>query len=130
MTDLSNLEWLWDVPLTSEDLAWDHAMEISGAIFQRMKDLGMKKKDLAARMGVTPARISHILRGEQSMTLSTLARLETALGINMSEGFSHPTELRSKPSHCAIIPFPGPTERNSDDYREQIEGWTFQVKES
>lgn len=129
MTADNNLEWLWDVPLSSDDLAWDHALEISGAVFQRMKDLGMKKKDLAARMGVSPARITQIIRGEQSMTLSTLARLETALGINMSEGFSHPIEMRNGISRCNIIPFPGPASPDPDNQSKRAEVWQLQVKE-
>ena len=129
MTEEKSLEWLWDVPLTSEELAWDHAMEISGTIFQRMQDLGMKKKDLAERMGVSPARISHILSGEQNLTLSTLARLETALGINMAEGFSHPAELHGAQSHCVIIPFPVQEARPQDNPQRQPEEWHLQVRE-
>ena len=107
MSEMKDLSWLWDVPLSDEDLAWDHAMEISGSVYRRMKQLGMKNKDLAEKMGVSPARISRIIKGEQSMTLTTLARLETALDMDMSQGFSHPQPRETQKSSCIIIPFPG-----------------------
>lgn len=40
--------------------------------------------------GVSPARVSHVLKGEQNMTLATLARLETVLDLDMAIGFSRP----------------------------------------
>lgn len=92
LKDGGSLNWLDDIKLDSEELAWDHAMDISGAVFRRMKELGLRKKDLAQRMGVKPARISRILSGEQSMTLRTIARLETALDFKLSDGFKNPTK--------------------------------------
>jgi transcriptional regulator with XRE-family HTH domain len=101
-----SLEWLLEKKLDPEDLAWDHAMEISASVYRRMEELGLKSKDLADLMGVTPGRISRILSGEQSMTLKTLARLESALGINMAEGFKHPkNEKRDTPNACKIIQY-------------------------
>ena len=38
------------------------------------------------------SRISRILSGEQSMTLRTIARLETALDFKLSDGFKNPTK--------------------------------------
>ncbi len=92
MTKKKSPEDLLNEPLSSEELAWDHAMEISGSVYERMQELGLKGKDLAERLGVSPARISRILKGEQSMTLTTLARLETALDMDMAQGFSHPVK--------------------------------------
>lgn len=105
MSEVRDLTGILDAPLVDEELAWDHAMEISGSIYRRMKQLGLRKKDLAEKMGVSPARISRILKGEQSMTLATLARLETALEMDMSQGFSHPQIRKSKQPSCTIIPF-------------------------
>lgn len=101
-----NLEWLLEKKLNPEDLAWDHAMEISASIYKRMQELGLKGKDLADLMGVTPARVSRILGGEQSMTLKTLARLESALNMNMAEGFRHPKADETRaPETCKIIQY-------------------------
>lgn len=102
-----DIGWLLESKLSPENLAWDHAMEISASVYKRMKELDLKGKDLADRMGVTPARISRIVSGEQSMTLKTLARLEVALDIDMGSGFKNPTST-VKPSGsggCCVIDF-------------------------
>ena len=100
-----DFEWLLEERLSPDDLAWDHAMEISATVYKRMKALGLKNKDLADKMGVTPARISRILSGEQSMTLKTLARLENALDMDLSAGFSRPTLASESVTGCQIIKF-------------------------
>lgn len=125
MTDNTSLERLMNEKLSSEELAWDHAMEISGSVYRRMQELGLKSKDLAARMGVSPARVSRILSGEQSMTLSTLARLETALELDMSQGFSHPVATPAPQHRCLIIPFPNARA----DESSSCTNWAYQIKE-
>ena len=85
----ASLKNLLDSKLTPEDLAWDHAMEISAAVYSRMKELNLKKKDLANKMGVNPSQVTKILKGEQSITLRTLAKLEVALDFDLSSGFSY-----------------------------------------
>ena len=40
---------------------------------------GLTRADLAARMGVSPGRVSQILGGGENLTLRTLAALSTAL---------------------------------------------------
>jgi transcriptional regulator with XRE-family HTH domain len=49
--------------------------EISWCLRQR----GLTRADLAARMGVSPGRVSQILGGGENLTLRTLAALSTAL---------------------------------------------------
>jgi transcriptional regulator with XRE-family HTH domain len=44
-----------------------------------MRELGLTRADLAARMGVSPGRVSQILSGGENLTLRTLAALSTAL---------------------------------------------------
>ena len=46
----------------STDLAWDHAMDISGSVYTRLKELKMTQSELAKRMGVTPGRITQIFK--------------------------------------------------------------------
>lgn len=53
-----------------------------------MRERGLSRADLAARMGVSPGRVSQILGGGENLTLRTLAALSTALdarfGIELS----------------------------------------------
>jgi transcriptional regulator with XRE-family HTH domain len=54
--------------------------DITTAISWYMRERGITGRQLAARMKVTPARISRILSGEESLTLRGLAAVCAALG--------------------------------------------------
>ena len=49
--DGGSLEYLLDERLPPEDMAYFYSMDISGAVYTRMKELGMSKRELAERMG-------------------------------------------------------------------------------
>lgn len=85
-TDLSTF---LDMKPMSEDLAWDHAMDISASIYARLRELNMSQKDLADAIGVSARRISQIIKGEPGMSLKTLARIETALDFDLGSGFRY-----------------------------------------
>ena len=86
-----------------DDLAWDHAMDISGSVYARLKELGMSKKDLAAKLGVSAGRVSQIIKGYPGMSLKMLAKLEVALGFRLDAGFSYPGK---SPSCVSTIEIP------------------------
>ena len=44
-----------------------------------MRERGLSRADLAARMGVSPGRVSQILGGGENLTLRTLVALSSAL---------------------------------------------------
>lgn len=97
-TTVSNVTSLADLIAqmpSSEDLAWDHAMDISGSVYTRLKELGMTQAELAKKLGVTPGRVTQILKGDPGMTLKTLARLEHALDVRLDEGFMYASRKRS-----------------------------------
>lgn len=84
-----SLEWLEQVEMTPEDLAYGHRMDISGSVFTRMKELGMTQNDLAEKTGRERSQISRIIKGQQNITLSMLSKLEIALGFRLDKGFVH-----------------------------------------
>lgn len=45
-----------------------------------MEGQGLTKRELAERLGVTPANVSKILRGDNNFTIRTMARVAGALG--------------------------------------------------
>jgi transcriptional regulator with XRE-family HTH domain len=53
--------------------------ELTNEITWYMRERGLTRADLAARMGVSPGRVSQILGGTENLTLRTLAALSTAL---------------------------------------------------
>lgn len=54
---------------------------IAKRIEQRLKQLGIKKKDFAIMLGVQPSVINRWLSGDHNFTISTLERIQNALGI-------------------------------------------------
>ena len=86
--DMSLLDVMNMMPMP-DDLAWDHAMDISASVYRRLKELDMSQRDLAKAMGVSPGRISQIIKGESGMTLKTLAKLEVALDMRLDSGFRY-----------------------------------------
>src|SRR5580700_11640978 len=53
--------------------------QLTNEINWHMRERGLTRADLAARMGVSPGRVSQILGGGENLTLRTLAGLRTAL---------------------------------------------------
>ena len=84
-----DLSSLLSLKPSAEDLAWDHAMDISGSIYARLKELSMTQKDLADALGVSAGRISQIIKGEPGMSIRTLAKIESALDFDLGSGFTY-----------------------------------------
>ena len=55
------------------------ATQLINEISWYMRERDLTRADLAARMGVSPGRVSQILSGGENLTLRTLAALSTAL---------------------------------------------------
>ena len=53
--------------------------QLTNEITFHMRERGISRADLAARMGVSPGRVSQILGGGENLTLRTLAPLAVAL---------------------------------------------------
>jgi transcriptional regulator with XRE-family HTH domain len=53
-----------------------------------LRERGLTRADLAARMGVSPGRVSQILGGGENLTLRTLAALSTALDARFDIGLN------------------------------------------
>ena len=53
--------------------------QLTNEITWSLRERGLTRADLAARMGVSPGRVSQILSGGENLTLRTLAALSTAL---------------------------------------------------
>ena len=51
--------------------------------------VGMTQRDLAEKLGVTPGRISQIIKGYPGMSLKLLARIESALDFRLDSGFRY-----------------------------------------
>lgn len=75
--------------LNASDLRWMHSLDLAISISTRMEELKISKTELADRAGMKLSSLSRIITGEQNMTLSTIAKLEYALGIRFDQGFRY-----------------------------------------
>jgi transcriptional regulator with XRE-family HTH domain len=64
--------------------------QLTNEVSWHMRERGITRADLAARMGVSPGRVSQILGGGENLTLRTLAALSTALDARLSLELSSP----------------------------------------
>jgi transcriptional regulator with XRE-family HTH domain len=62
-----------------EDAMLALVTQLTNEINWYMRERGLTRADLAARMGVSPGRVSQILGGGENLTLRTLAAMSTAL---------------------------------------------------
>lgn len=67
---------------------------------RRMHDLSMTRAELARRLEVTPPRVTQLLRGDENLTLRSLARLGWALGLRFELGSDH-----SSDAIATLVPF-------------------------
>lgn len=75
-----------DVPLkpSFENVAAKMALDFEAEVFMRLKKLGLKRKDLAQLLGVSPAAVSKLLSEDSNMTLKTMAKVAVALGCEVA----------------------------------------------
>lgn len=59
---------------------------ISEALYIRMEELGLTRKEFAERMGVSPARITNIFKEKGNFTLGTLVEAAHALDCELTIG--------------------------------------------
>ncbi|MDO8846819.1 MAG: helix-turn-helix transcriptional regulator [Coriobacteriia bacterium] len=65
---------------------------ISEALYVRMEELGLTRKEFAQRMGVSPARITNIFKEKGNFTLKTLVEAAHALDCELTIGLK-PREI-------------------------------------
>ena len=75
-----------DVPLkpSFENVGAKMALDFEAEVFMRLKKLGLKRKDLADLLDVSPAAVSKLLSEDSNMTLKTMAKVAVALGCGVA----------------------------------------------
>ncbi len=59
----------------------DHSRRIALTVLNRLDETGMSQRQLAERMGCSAQNVSKLLKGQENLTLETIAKLELVLGI-------------------------------------------------
>lgn len=80
--------WSQDAKWRNENRDWlNKSIQIAIKILReirRQKPInGMSQKALAEAIGVTPQYINKVVKGQENMTLSTISRIESVLGISL-----------------------------------------------
>lgn len=68
-------------------------IEVGELIVDRLEALDLSQKQLAERLGVSAARVSQILKGNDNLTLKSLVAVAVALGVRLSVGFDLDTAV-------------------------------------
>ena len=79
----------------------DFRLEFMEELAREMKHLNVSRTELARRVGVSPAYITKILRGDSNFTLQSMVKLAFALGSKLC--------IRMEPLLTADIPGPQET---------------------
>ncbi len=75
------------------------SLEFGESVVSRMEALGLKRSDLAARMGVSKPRVTQLLAGDENLTLKTMVALANALDMTLSVSLSpRPDHERRAPT--------------------------------
>jgi len=69
--DKKNWEWL------------KMSSNVAFAVLEALDHLNMSQVELANKMNVSRQQISRILRGQENLTIETISKLQTALGIKL-----------------------------------------------
>lgn len=77
-------EWLGEAKYRQKNAAWlRHSQKIAISVLRTMRMKGIKQKELAVMINVSPQQINKIVKGNGNLTLETISKLEHALGISL-----------------------------------------------
>lgn len=82
----SSFDWIDVVKDLEKKKLWlDKSEKIAADVVYLLKKKGIKKQNLAERIGVSRQYVNKIVKGKQNLTLETISKLEDALGENLIE---------------------------------------------
>lgn len=91
--------WLEEARYRRENREWlQKSRDIAILLQTYLRKKGMRQNKLAEQMGVSAQQVSKILKGKENLTLETISKLESVLGINIVEVAGLQEELEI-PSH-------------------------------
>jgi ribosome-binding protein aMBF1 (putative translation factor) len=78
----TDTKWHTDTTFLIENEDWlDYSLQVASLILARLRELGWKQVDLADEMNVKPQQVNKWVKGKENFQLSTLIKLQSALGI-------------------------------------------------
>ncbi len=106
--------WIEEARYDQENRGWlKHSQRIALKILTSLKEQKVTQVQLSEKMGVTPQQVNKIVKGGENLTLETIAKVETALGINLIdskakhavfvENFEELTQMITVPVHAVRL---------------------------
>ena len=83
MPPANESRWLVDSLTAEERAAAKSIAQIASAIQRQRKVLGYTQQELATLLGVSQAMVSRWENGEENFTVTTLAKISVALGLEL-----------------------------------------------
>ncbi len=79
-------KWLEEAKWREANKDWlSFSFEIAVRVLDALKSKGMTQKELADKMGVSPQFINKIVKGQENLSLETITKIGSALGIKLIE---------------------------------------------
>ena len=104
-------QWMYDRETLNSDpvfVAEKMVLELVDDIVCQMKRLGLRSKDLAARLGVSESAVSQLLSGNQNITLFRIVTVAIALEANIERPRITPrAECQATPGATLTMPSVG-----------------------
>jgi transcriptional regulator with XRE-family HTH domain len=77
-------KWMEEAEARQKNKSWlKHSQKIAIKVLMALREEGIKQKQLAERIGVSPQQINKIVKGRENLTLETISKLENALNIKL-----------------------------------------------
>ena len=122
----NNSKWIEEAKKRKANRYWQkHSQKIAIKVLKAIREKGIKQKQLAEMVGVSPQQINKIVKGNENLTLETIAKLENALNIALifTENKTHiiHKEYVIKPVNSHIYNNTKIVSKQIYDYEEQKE---------
>ena len=82
----------------------DFSFKIVDRIYDLLQEKGMTQKDLAEKLGKSEAEISKWMRGTHNFTISTIIKLECALGGSILSVCNNVAQQKEEQTVCQLFP--------------------------
>jgi len=80
----NNSKWIEEAKKRREHRIWQkYSQKIAIKVLKAIREKGIKQKHLAEMIDVSPQQVNKIVKGNENLTLLTIAKLENALNIEL-----------------------------------------------
>lgn len=120
--------WLEKARYRRQNRDWlRKSQRIAIRVLSVLRDKGIQQKELAEAMDVSPQQISKIVKGKENLTIKTISKLESVLGIQLMEVPIPQLEMpvERKDAHVSISDKKTTTVKSRDNWAEKsVQMWS------